>query len=79
MKKKYLIMYICVFGLITSLTYNYLQYKDIYKLKYKLQKLEAGPWRSLFDNTPLSPDYKEKKKESINQNKGDLDLVTKYT
>jgi len=41
--------------IIVSLVINYQQLQEINRLKYRIQKLEAGPWKSLFDSKPIFP------------------------
>lgn len=58
---------------ILSLCFNYLQFANNQRLIYKLNKLDSGPWKSLFDSKPIFP--REKPKNTIPE----LDIQENYT
>jgi len=58
MKHPLFIIFVGCFCL--SLTVNYVQHLTIQKMSYTIKKLEAGPWKSLFDK-PFMPDLDQEK------------------
>ena len=59
-----------------SLLFNSLQSLDNSRLRYRIQKLEAGPWKSLFEGEPLFPKHKPDQDNIKPRHKNIDDLVT---
>lgn len=68
MNKVHPITIVIIGLLVVSLLFNYLQSIDNGKLNYRIQKLESGPWKSLFEGKPVFPNEPEEKEHNIKPN-----------